>query len=237
MSTVIDPLAWVWDFENTGGVNDINQNATYYYVKAGLYSVRHTVTNATGTYNCTKNDYILVEIPQLITYDSGETWISWQWNPAMIGTYGGGAVYVDNKFLMNVSGGGTLENVPTKYIQSDLNPSEAHTIVIYNGTHVNETCCEGVVLGEKVAYTQPPLVLNLILFLIASGLLVFAWISESGQNRLLASIFEIIITVYAMTVLYHYPMLAFVPLLYIAAGFMMILLTLYEMWKQNMSWT
>ena len=237
MSTATDPLSWTWDFENTGGVNDINQNATYYYVRAGLYSVRHTVTNATGTYNCTKYDYILVEVPQLITWDSGETWISYQWNPAMIASYGGAAIYVDNKFLINVSGGATLADVPTKYIQSNLNPSESHTIVIYNGTHVNETCCEGVVLGEKIAYTQPPLVLNLILFLIASGLLVFAWISESGQNRLLASIFEIIITVYALTVLYHYPMLAFVPLLYIAGGFMMILLTLYDLWRQNMTWT
>jgi PKD repeat protein len=51
-----NPTSWSWDFGDTGSSND--QNPTHTYYTPGLYTVSLTVTNACGSDEHTKVDYI-----------------------------------------------------------------------------------------------------------------------------------------------------------------------------------
>jgi len=59
-STGTTPLTYAWDFDNDGVVDNTEQNPTYEYSTAGTYSVKLTVTNAAGSDDEVKTDYITV---------------------------------------------------------------------------------------------------------------------------------------------------------------------------------
>ena len=57
------PITWAWDFDNNGETDSKEQNPTYTYETAGTYTVKLTVTNAGGSDDEVKTDYITVNIP------------------------------------------------------------------------------------------------------------------------------------------------------------------------------
>ncbi|MBP7332120.1 MAG: PKD domain-containing protein, partial [Firmicutes bacterium] len=59
-STGTAPLTYAWDFDNDGTVDSTDQNPSYQYTEAGTYSVKLTVTNATGSDDEAKIGYITV---------------------------------------------------------------------------------------------------------------------------------------------------------------------------------
>ena len=54
------PTSWAWDFNNDGNVDSTEQNPIYTYNNAGTYTVKLTVTNAAGSDDEIKTDYITV---------------------------------------------------------------------------------------------------------------------------------------------------------------------------------
>ena len=76
--SINDPTSWAWDVDNDGTVDYTTQNATHTYTMAGNYTVTLTVTNAAGSDDETKTDYITVTpAPPSIKVESpdgGETW-------------------------------------------------------------------------------------------------------------------------------------------------------------------
>ena len=60
LSDAASPINWTWDFTNDGIVDSTSQNASHTYISAGLYTVRHGVTNSSGSDDETKIDYINV---------------------------------------------------------------------------------------------------------------------------------------------------------------------------------
>lgn len=65
-STGTEPLTYAWDFDNDGTVDSTEQNPTYEYTEPGTYSVKLTVTNAAGSDEEIKDDYITVSEPSTI---------------------------------------------------------------------------------------------------------------------------------------------------------------------------
>jgi len=69
------PASWAWDFDNDGTTDSTEQNPTHEYSVAGVYSVKLTVTNAAGSDEELKTDYITVTAPVAKTWyvdDSGD---------------------------------------------------------------------------------------------------------------------------------------------------------------------
>jgi len=57
------PTSWAWDFDNDGTVDSTDQNPTHTYTSAGTYTVKLTATNAGGSDDEIKTDYITVASP------------------------------------------------------------------------------------------------------------------------------------------------------------------------------
>jgi len=56
-----NPISWEWDFENDGTIDSYEQNPTYSYTDAGVYSVSLTVNDLSTTSSITMNDLIIVK--------------------------------------------------------------------------------------------------------------------------------------------------------------------------------
>ncbi len=54
------PTSWAWDIDNNGNIDYTTQNPTHTYNSVGTYSVKLTATNAGGSDDETKLDYIVV---------------------------------------------------------------------------------------------------------------------------------------------------------------------------------
>jgi PKD repeat protein len=54
------PTSWAWDFTNNGSTDSTLQNPSYVYSNAGTYSVKLTATNAAGSDDEIKTNYIIV---------------------------------------------------------------------------------------------------------------------------------------------------------------------------------
>ncbi|GEM_PF-1282611 len=54
------PTSWAWDFNNDGNIDCTTKNPSYTYNTHGIYSVKLTVSNAAGSDNKIKVDYIIV---------------------------------------------------------------------------------------------------------------------------------------------------------------------------------
>ncbi|WP_141241588.1 PKD domain-containing protein, partial [Methanosarcina spelaei] len=67
------PTSWVWDFDNNGHIDSTKQNPTYKYSKAGIYTVKLTVTNAAGSNTVTKADYITVTAKPVSAFSASTT--------------------------------------------------------------------------------------------------------------------------------------------------------------------
>ena len=61
-----NPTSWIWDFDNDGTTDSIEQNPTYNYSTNGTYTVKLIAKNADGIATETKTNYIHVG-PDLIT--------------------------------------------------------------------------------------------------------------------------------------------------------------------------
>jgi gliding motility-associated-like protein len=93
------PTSWLWDFGN--GATSLDKNPTTSYFTPGTYSVKLTVTNASGSHTLVRNDYITVaEFPTVnfsadkttgcfpldvqftdnSSAGTGNTITSWEWN-------------------------------------------------------------------------------------------------------------------------------------------------------------
>jgi parallel beta-helix repeat protein len=69
-----DPTEWVWDFNNDGNPDSYVQNPAYTYNDAGTYTIKLTATNAGGSDDEVKTDYINATVPGPKTWyvdDSG----------------------------------------------------------------------------------------------------------------------------------------------------------------------
>ncbi|MGB3005569.1 MAG: PKD domain-containing protein, partial [Chitinophagaceae bacterium] len=94
-----NPASWNWDFGN--GNTSTLQNPTATYFTPGTYTVSLTVTNTSGTNTLTRNQYITVNEPPIVDFNSntrsgcfplrvlfndmsapgaGNTNVSWQWD-------------------------------------------------------------------------------------------------------------------------------------------------------------
>lgn len=58
-----DPTTWEWDFDNDGVVDSTLQNPTHEFAVAGIYTVKLTVANDSGSDSITESDYIIVSEP------------------------------------------------------------------------------------------------------------------------------------------------------------------------------
>ncbi len=61
--SVTAPTAWAWDFENDGVIDSTLQNPAHTYTIPGTYQVNLSVTNASGTANRLKANFIHVSAP------------------------------------------------------------------------------------------------------------------------------------------------------------------------------
>jgi PKD repeat protein len=59
------PTSWAWDFNNDGTVDSTDQSPSHVYDIAGTYGVKLTVTNADGSDDEVKADYITVSVAPL----------------------------------------------------------------------------------------------------------------------------------------------------------------------------
>jgi PKD repeat protein len=59
------PTGWKWDFDTNAGVSvdSTLKNPSHQYSQPGSYTVTLTVTNAAGTFFATKQNYIVVDVP------------------------------------------------------------------------------------------------------------------------------------------------------------------------------
>ena len=57
------PASWAWDFDNNGVVDSTAQNPSHIYTAAGTYTVKLTATNAGGSDDEVKTNYITVASP------------------------------------------------------------------------------------------------------------------------------------------------------------------------------
>lgn len=57
------PTSWAWDFDNDGTTDSTDQNPSYIYTTPGIYIVKLTVSNAIGSDDETKTNYITVNTP------------------------------------------------------------------------------------------------------------------------------------------------------------------------------
>ncbi|MBN1194674.1 MAG: PKD domain-containing protein, partial [Methanomicrobiaceae archaeon] len=62
-STGDTPLSYAWDFDNDGTVDSTEQDPSFTYSTPGTYTVSLTVTNAAGSDDEVKTDYITVTVP------------------------------------------------------------------------------------------------------------------------------------------------------------------------------
>jgi len=58
-----DVSTWAWDFDNDGTVDSYEENPSYTYESAGVYTVKLTTTNAEGAFYKTRKNYITVIDP------------------------------------------------------------------------------------------------------------------------------------------------------------------------------
>jgi PKD repeat protein len=54
------PTSWAWDFQNNGSTDSTSQNPSFQYTSAGNYTVKLTATNAYGSDDEIKTNYITV---------------------------------------------------------------------------------------------------------------------------------------------------------------------------------
>jgi PKD repeat protein len=71
-----NPTSWAWDFDNNGTVDSTAQSPSFTYASAGTYSVKLTVSNATGSNTKINTGYITVNatgspLIKAITFESG----------------------------------------------------------------------------------------------------------------------------------------------------------------------
>jgi PKD repeat protein len=59
-STLLNPVAWAWDFENDGNYDAYDQNPEWMYFTGGTYSVKLKASNGVITDSLTKTEYITV---------------------------------------------------------------------------------------------------------------------------------------------------------------------------------
>ena len=71
-----DPTAWAWDFNNDNVTDSHLQNPSHTYDVAGGYTVKLTVTNASGSDSKLRTDYITVTVPTMALL----------WGPYITGT-------------------------------------------------------------------------------------------------------------------------------------------------------
>jgi len=64
-----NPTSWSWDFDNDGTVDASAQNPSYTYNTSGTYTVKLRATNAYGSNEATKLNYINVTVPTTLTAD------------------------------------------------------------------------------------------------------------------------------------------------------------------------
>lgn len=57
------PTSWAWDFNNDGTTDSTAQSPSYTYNTPGIYTVKLTVSNAFGTDDETKTNYVTVKTP------------------------------------------------------------------------------------------------------------------------------------------------------------------------------
>ncbi|MDW5549602.1 PKD domain-containing protein [Methanosarcina sp.] len=65
------PKKWKWDFGD--GTTSTKQNPTHKYSKAGVYTVKLTVTNAAGSNTVTKSNYITVAAKPVAAFSASPT--------------------------------------------------------------------------------------------------------------------------------------------------------------------
>jgi PKD repeat protein len=90
VSTGTAPLTYAWDFDNDGTVDSTDQSPGHVYDTAGTYTVKLTVTNAVGSDDEVKTDYISVqsggETTSVIIPSDGDTEI-YADSPSATGDY------------------------------------------------------------------------------------------------------------------------------------------------------
>jgi len=60
------PTSWEWDFQNDGIVDSYDKNPSYTYTEPGLYTVKLKVEKGTFQDSIIKNNYIVVQVQELI---------------------------------------------------------------------------------------------------------------------------------------------------------------------------
>ena len=96
------PTTWAWHFNGDATPDTIVQNPSYTFNTAGVYNVTLVVTNAGGSDELTKNNYITISepVPGPVTlYPTYDTWI---WEDSPTTSYG-------SSTTLTVGDGGALE--------------------------------------------------------------------------------------------------------------------------------
>jgi PKD repeat protein len=95
LSTGNSISSWEWDFTNDGSVDSTGQNPQHVYTTAGTYTVKLAITDADGSDDVVKTDYITVQSPAPVaefsaTPRSGVAPLSVQFTDLSTGTGIGG---------------------------------------------------------------------------------------------------------------------------------------------------
>jgi PKD repeat protein len=67
------PTSWVWDFQDDGVTDSSARHPVFTYALPGVYSVRHTATNALGTSSVTQTGLVVVTAPVRAALPYSET--------------------------------------------------------------------------------------------------------------------------------------------------------------------
>ncbi|OPZ45102.1 MAG: PKD domain protein [Euryarchaeota archaeon ADurb.BinA087] len=147
------PTSWSWDFQNDGSTDSTVQNPVFTYPAAGTYTVNLTATNAGGSDEEIKNNYITVNIPPPVANFTANTTsgtmpltvqftdlstgspTSWSWDFQNDGstdstvqnpvfTYPAAGTYTVN--LTATNAGGSDEEIKNNYITVNIPPPVAN---------------------------------------------------------------------------------------------------------------
>lgn len=137
---------WSWDFGN-GLPNSTTQNPTTSYSAPGTYTVKLTVTNASGSRTLTKTNYITVNTPPTVTLSASPLAVcpgvpisfasSVTWNSAGSGTYywdfgdGGNALTANPTHAYTTAGTYTVRLTATNSAGCPTTDTQVNYITIY----------------------------------------------------------------------------------------------------------
>lgn len=227
-----DPTGWNWSFGD-GNYSNL-QNPTHEYVANGVYNVMLYATSGIGNDTELKVGYIvLADTPPLhieIKANVGENKIDWAFSPkSPATTLPPLNIYLDDSDIPS-----EINYTASQYLVPQLDASERHTIAVRNATAQSLGFIETPVKSTAKTLTNSGEVYAiLIICIVVLLILIF---NQNLLFAILASVFNIILSIVGMMLSQGYGFLPFIFIgLSIITGLFLLIITLPKL-RDQISW-